>query len=182
MTNQAKLCSYHTAPQYKYGYEIPWDYNHALELDKHNGNTKWQDSTTLEMSQLHEYCTFKDVGRGAKTPDGYRKIRVHLVFDVKHDGHHKSRLIANGHLTEIPLDSVYSGVVSLCGLRLLVFLAELNGLDLWMTDIGNAYLEVEAQEKVYIIAGPEFGHLEGHVLIIFKALYGLRTSGLRWHE
>ncbi len=38
------------------------------------------------------------------------------------------------------------------------------------------------QEKVYIIVGPEFGELEGHTLIIFKALYGLRTSGLCWHK
>jgi hypothetical protein len=34
----------------------------------------------------------------------------------------------------------------------------------------------------YIVAGPEFGQLEGHYLIIVKALYGLCTSGLRWHE
>jgi hypothetical protein len=34
----------------------------------------------------------------------------------------------------------------------------------------------------YIVAGPEFGQLEGHYLIIVKALYGLHTSGLRWHE
>jgi hypothetical protein len=34
----------------------------------------------------------------------------------------------------------------------------------------------------YIIAGPEFGQLEGHYLIIVKALYGLCTSGLCWHE
>ncbi len=101
---------------------------------------------------------------------------------MKHDGHHKSRLVANGHLTEVPLDSIYSGVVSLHGICLLVFLAELNDLDIWATDIGNAYLEAETQEKVYIIAGPEFGELEGHTLIIFKALYGLRTSGLHWHE
>jgi len=67
-------------------------------------------------------------------------------------------------------------------LHLLVFFAELNDLDVWTTDIGNAYLEAETQEKVYIIAGPEFGDLEGHTLIIFKALYGLRTSGLHWHE
>jgi hypothetical protein len=32
-------------------------------------------------------------------------------------------------------------------------------------------------ERNYIIAGPEFGQLEGHYLIIVKALYGLRTSG-----
>ena len=35
---------------------------------------------------------------------------------------------------------------------------------------------------MYIVAGPEFGELEGHVLIIQKALYGLKSSGLRWHE
>jgi hypothetical protein len=37
-------------------------------------------------------------------------------------------------------------------------------------------------EQNYIIAGPEFGQLEGHYLIIVKALYGLHMSGLCWHE
>jgi len=117
-----------------------------------------------------------------KAPEGYWKIRVHLVFDIKHDGQHKSWLVADGHLTEVLLDSIYSGVISLQGLHLLVFLAVLNDFDVWATDIGNAYLEVKTQEKVYIIAGPEFGELEGHMLIIFKALYGFRTSELHWHE
>jgi hypothetical protein len=31
-------------------------------------------------------------------------------------------------------------------------------------------------------AGPAFGKLEGHLLIIVKALYGLRTSGASWHQ
>ena len=39
----------------------------------------------------------------------------------------------------------------------MTFLAELNGLELWGTDIGNAYLESYTSEKVCIIAGPEFG-------------------------
>jgi len=38
------------------------------------------------------------------------------------------------------------------------------------------------KEKVYIVGGPEFGELEGHTLLINKALYGLRSSGLRWQE
>jgi hypothetical protein len=82
----------------------------------------------------------------------------------------------------MPLNSVYSGVVSLRGFRLMIFLAELNGMQTWATDIGNAYLEAETSERVYIIAGPEFGEQQGHTLVIFKALYGLRSSGLRWHE
>ena len=62
------------------------------------------------------------------------------------------------------------------------FLAELNQLETWATDIGNAYLEAETAERVYIIAGPEFGKREGSTLIVFKSLYGLRSSGARWHE
>ena len=51
-------------------------------------------------------------------------------------------------MTDTPLESVYSGVVSLKGLRLVLFLAELNGLQAWSTDIGNAYLEAKPKEKV----------------------------------
>ena len=180
MANQAKLRSYNSAPKFKYGFEVPRDYKHAVWLDKRNGNTKWAEATQLEMTQLDDYSTFKDVGK--VIPDGYKKIRVHLVYDVKHDGRHKARLVADGHLTDIPLESVYSGVVSLRGIRLLTFISELNSLDLWATDIGNAYLEANTKEKVCILAGPEFGNREGHILVIHKALYGLRTSGLRWHE
>ena len=37
MVNQAKLWSYCTAPKYKYSYEVPRDYTHALALDKKTG-------------------------------------------------------------------------------------------------------------------------------------------------
>ena len=64
----------------------------------------------------------------------------------------------------------------------MIFLAELNGLELWGTDIGNAYLEAYTSEKVAIIAGPEFGPLQGHTLLVSRALYGLRLSGKMWHQ
>ena len=137
------------------------------------------DCTNLELGQLNEYDTFTNRGKDGNTPKDYKKIRVHLIYDVKHDGRHKTRLVSVGHLTEIDVDSVYSGVVSLRGLRIMLFLAELNQLETWATDIGNAYLEAK---KVYFIAGSEFGDLEGCTLLIYKSLYSLRTSGARWHE
>jgi len=143
MINKAKIKSYHAGPKFKYGFEIPRDYNHAVKLDRQNGNTNWQDAVALEMQQLDEYDTFKSHGIDAVLSPDYKKIRVHLVFDVKHDGRHKARLVADGHLTDIPEYSVYSSVVSLRGLHLLIFLAELNDLQLWSTDIGNAYLEAK---------------------------------------
>ena len=75
-----------------------------------------------------------------------------------------------------------SGVVSLRGFRMLVFLAELNRLKLWGTDVCSACLEAHTKEKVCTLAGPEFGPLAGHRLLVSKALYGLCTSGQRWHD
>ena len=182
IVNQTRLRSVRRTMRYKYGYLIPNTHEEAMELDRINGNTKWYDAEQLETSQLLEYETFIDKGKGGKPPIGYQKIRVHMIYDVKHDGRHRARMVAGGHLTPAPLESIYSGVVSLRGLRLIVFLSELNNLLLWGGDIGSAYLEALTKERVYIIAGPEFGPLEGHILVIYKALYGLRSSGLRWHE
>ena len=70
------------------------------------------------------------------------------MYAVKHNGHHKARLVADGHLRDEPLDSVYSGVVSLRGIHFVAFIAELNSLKLWATDIGNAYLEATTKEKL----------------------------------
>ena len=124
---------------------------------------KWQDSTKLELSQIMDYNTFHDLGFNAAAPSGHKRIKVHLVYDVKHDGRHKARLVADGHLTDIPIDSVHSSVVSLRGFRLVLFLAELNGLQPWATDIGNAHLEAETKEKLCITAGPEFASLDWKV-------------------
>jgi hypothetical protein len=82
-------------------------------------------------------------------------------------------MVADSHLMDIPLESVHSSVISLRGLRIVTFLFELYGLDLWATDIGNAYLKAFTMEWNFIIAGPEFGQLERQYQIIVKALYGL---------
>lgn len=39
MINKAKIKPYHAGPKFKYGFEIPRDYNHAVKLDCQNGNT-----------------------------------------------------------------------------------------------------------------------------------------------
>jgi hypothetical protein len=155
LIKQAKMKSYRQSPKYKFGYRIPKDYEEALKLDELNQNTKWENATIIEMSQLKEYECFIDAGIYGqdKPPDG-------------HNGCHKACYVAGGHLTDVPNVSVYSGVVSLQGLWMVAFLSELNGLDLWATNIGNAYLEARTSELLFIVAGPEFGDLEGHMLII----------------
>jgi len=48
MASQAKLCSYCTAPKYKYVYDVPWDFTHAVQIDAKCRNMKWQEATKLE--------------------------------------------------------------------------------------------------------------------------------------
>ena len=96
---------------------------------------------------------------------------------MEYNGRHKARLVADGSLTPEPAENIYSGVVSLKHLRLVIFLGELNNLELWGADIGNAYLEAHTQEKLFIIGGAEFEELQGFILIFNKALYGLKSSG-----
>ena len=107
-----------------------------------------------------------------------------MIYAVKHDGRHKARFVAGGHLTKEPEESVYSSVVSLRSLRIIILAAEFNGLELAQADVGSAYLEALTGEKIYFITGEEFASfgMAGHTLTLHKALYGLRSSGLCWHS
>ena len=52
-------------------------------------------------------------------------------------------------------------------------------------DIGNTYINTNTEEKIYTRAGTRFELLgimdEGNLLDVVKALFGLPTSGNRWH-
>ena len=175
----------HTDPnqvKYKFGIRIPRNHSEALLLDNTSGNTFWEDSIYCELDQLYSYHTFHDLGIGGAPGAGYKKIKVRFVFDAKADGRRKGRLVAQRDMMPEPEEAVYSSVAALHSLRIIIFLAELNGLKLMQGDIGNAYLESYTQEKVYFVARPKFGQKSGHTFIIEKALYGLHSRGLRVHE
>ena len=123
---------------------------------------KWNNYVSMKYSLTKESFHIR------KFQEDLTHLRVHIVFDVKHDGRHKAWLVADGHLTQTPVESVYSGVVSLRGFRMCLFIAELNNLQTYVTDIGNAFLESYTTEKLYVKAGSEFGDLEGHLLIASK--------------
>ena len=85
------------------------------------------------MQLIHVYKAFKDNGKDAPTPDGHKNIRVNPTFNVKHDRHHRAMPVANGNLSDVPVESDCSGIVPLRGFRLFVFLTELK----WFRALGN---------------------------------------------
>ena len=83
----------------------------AMQFDSENKNCKWYDAIKLEMESMLEYKEFKKWDKAildkhkkvTNPPKDYHRIKVHLVFGVKFDGRHKARLVADGHLTPVPI-------------------------------------------------------------------------------
>ena len=69
-------------------------------------------------------------------------------------------------------------------MRIAFTIAALKGLDVILSDVGNAYLNAKTSEKVYGIAGIEFGDNDvvGKICVIVRALYGLKSSGAAWRS
>ena len=106
-----------------------------------------------------------------------------MIFDVKMNGlAWKARLVARGHTTDTPSSITYSSVVSRDSVRIAFLMAALNDLDVMSADIGNAYLNVPNKEKIWTVAGPEFGTEQGAVFIITCVLYGLKSAGAAWRS
>jgi hypothetical protein len=172
--------------KFKFGVQVPRTVRQAYELDRTSNNTLWAEAMKKEIDQLMEYETFRILETGELDDlkkNGYTFVPMHMCFDVKFDLRRKARLVAGGHLTAPPDEDIYSGVVSIDSVRLALFLAGLNDLQVCAADIGNAFLHAKTKEKIYTKAGPEFGpKLDGRFLLVEKGLYGLKTSSARFHE
>ena len=103
----------------------------------------------------------------------------HVIWDIKlgENFRRKARLVAGGHTTETPSSITYSSVVARDSVRIALSIAALNGLDILSCDIQNAYLTADCREKIYTKAGAEFQSDAGKIMIVRKALYGLKSSG-----
>ena len=170
----------------KFGIKVPKTVDEAMRLDKENGNTLWMDAIQKEMKHVmpafsRAKCTLDEAKSGKGLP-GHQQIKCHLIFDVKMDFSRKARFVAGGHLTDPPASMTYSSVVSRETVRIALLLAALNDLDVCAADIGNAYLNAPCKEKIWIVAGPEFGEDAGKPMVITRALYGLKSSGAAWRQ
>ena len=120
----------------------------------------WHDAIEKEMKRIREAMQEfdGDLADAKKRLIGYQQIKCHMIFDVKMEGLvRKARYVAGGHTTETPKSLTYASVVTRESVRIGFLIAALNDLEVTAADIGNAYLNADCREKIYFIAGPEFG-------------------------
>ena len=160
----------------KYGVRIPQTVQEALAFDKENGNNLWAEAVKAEIDSLKKMQCFSFFHPGTQPPDGYKFTTLHINFEVKPCGRRKARLVAGGHL--VPLDGIHSRSTRVRGVsvRILDLIAHAHNYSILCGDIGNAFITAPCLEKVYSRCGPEFGELEDYLVIIEKALYGLKSS------
>jgi len=124
---------------HKWGLEVPQSVDDALAIDKRNGNTFWADAIAKEMKNVR--VAFKILENGEKPPPGFQFIRCHMIFDIKmEDFRRKARLVAGGHMTDVPPTITYSSVVGRETVRIALTLAALNDLKVKVADIMNVYV------------------------------------------
>ena len=101
---------------------------------------------------------FDILENGTTVPHGYQFVKCHMIFDVKmEDFRRKARLVAGGHMTDVPATVTYASVVSRETVRIALTIASLNALSVMAADILNAYITAPNKEKIWTLLGPEFG-------------------------
>ena len=186
----SKVKSRYWKTTHKFGVRLPHGVDEALRIDEATGTDFWLKAIKKEMDKVNvafEFCenwTPEQVRRGIARGDfvGFQEIKCHMIFDVKMDLTRKARMVAGGHTTETPASLTYSSVVSRDSVRIALLIAALNDLDIMACDIGNAYLNAPCREKIWFVAGPEFGSKQGQVVKVVRALYGLKSSGASWRN
>ena len=159
---------------------MPKTVKEAAKLDANNGDTKWMDAISKEMTNVR--VAFEILKDGDHTPIGHKQINCHLIYDVKmEDFRCKARLVSGGHMTETPKCMTYSSVVGQETVRIALTISALNNLQVKADDVMNAYVTAPCRKKIWIVLGKEFGADQGKKAIIVRALYGIKSSGAAFH-
>ena len=80
-------------------------------------------------------------------------------------------------MTEAPASITYASVVSHGSIQIALTISVLHDMEVKAADIMNAYLTLPNAEKTWTVLGPEFGKDSGKKALIFRALYGQKSSG-----
>lgn len=89
----------------------------------------------------------------------------------------KAHFIACGHTTDPPNSMTCDSAVSRESVRITLLLVSLNNVELITGNIAGAHIHTPTTEKLVHRVGGEYGSIiNGTVLVMVRALYGIKTS------
>ena len=138
------------------------------ELQSHTENNTWV------VVAPEQYCNI---------------VGSRLLFKIKRDGEgnilkYKARIVAQGYSQQpgVDFDLTYAPVVSSNALRTLLAYAVHRHMRVEQMDVNVAFLNSTLSEKIFMSPPSGIKIEQGKVLLLKKALYGLRQSGRCWFD
>jgi len=156
-----------------YGVKVPKNVKQAIEFDKINGNHLWQEAIDIAIGRaMYKQHVFMQ-WTGDEPPskdDGWQYAPIRIIFDVKHDGRHKARMVIGGHLTDETGYDTYAATVRAENVRLMFYLAVLSNVDIKSGDISTAYLNAfkrddldESRTRIRTIQRTDHNNVQGFI-------------------
>eukprot|EP00957_Ditylum_brightwellii_P126868 9670932-Ditylum_brightwellii.AAC.1 len=133
----------------------------------------------LERLNVFEYL---DPNTKFWREEGWQFAPMQMIFDMKQDSCRKARFVVGGHAIDSSKHTTYLSTIKDVSVRLLMLAAVKNGLNITTADIGNAFCTAPCTEKIWSIAGDEFSEKKGLVIVLRRALYGLKTASALFNK
>ena len=156
-------------------------YNVLIEWEP--GDQTWEPLSNIIASDPYTCAVYAKMHNLLNTP-GWKLLKRHartarrLIRTLKKSRYRQARASRKyKHGWEVPRDYTHAPQLDIH-----------NGNNKWKEAIDleieqiKEYLQALTREKLYIVGGPAFEELQGHVLVMYKALYGTRSGGACWHD
>jgi hypothetical protein len=147
------VCVHFLQKDCKYGIKVSNIIAEARHFDIENGDQFWECSIEEEMRNVK--VAFHVLDNKQNLPVGYLQISCQLLFNDKLDFAHKTRLVADGHVTDPPSIITYASVESRESVCIALLITTLNNLNVMGADIGLAYLMAPTTKQVWTVLGAE---------------------------
>lgn len=150
---------------------------------------EWESAMQQELKTLEENNTWTIV----EPPKGAQVLKSRWVYKIKEPLNapvkYKARFVVKGYNQNVELEQTFAGVVRASTVKILWAMAASLDWEVEQMDAVSAFTQGEIGDPVYVEMPQGFHELKGShqdssrkVLLLKKALYGLKTSALIWQK
>ena len=165
--------------------ELPAEPSNWPEMLRHDHRAGFLAAVELEYSDLQKHGTFIAVPE-AEASDFVIPTRWVFTYKFDEEGYllkYKARLVVRGDLQPKQDEETYAATLAARVFRFLMAVAAHFNLEAKQFDAINAFTNAKIRKPIWVRFPPGKQHqFPGYVLLLLRALYGLRVSPLLWYE
>ena len=158
---------------------------HYGELKGHSYEPEFKQAMYKEWSSLWDKGCFQNTTLTKEADTEIETLPTQWVYTYKfkEDGYlsaFKARLVVRGDLQRPPADDTYAATLAIRAFRALVAIANTFDLEMKQYDVLTAFLNAKLDRELYTTIPRGIRHTKAVILLVCKALYGLRESPRYW--